>query len=730
MVETNKSRAKDALKLFRVPGQPLYLIGTFDSGVTVYSQQLRACNLVWSLFEAEKVIRRPPVADGAADARNASKKAKRVAIVGGGFAGLTTAAALLKKEADVHLTIFEQRDTLLPLQQGSDSRWLHPRIYDWPAEGSEASVAMLPVLNWTAARASDVAVQILTEWGRIAGAVPDAKETLSLYCNARHLQISPVRDGHDRLKIEWVGERRDPEGATMPSDTIASATGSSMDFDAVVLAVGFGLERDGATSYWRNDPIGQPSLNQPRSTYIISGQGDGAMIDLLRLRISQYRQDRILDELFGERPKLLEAIRRCHRDSLEEGQADKLFDAFESLAKDACGTEFDELLHDLSHRLRRDTDAVLKLNVRKFSELFHPDTTRISFQNRLLVYLLYRCGGFFPSNLEEHALMDLHSIPASRVVHRHGTLRDEQLKALLSSELYDSIEKRRGKAKPDPFAQSERPLWNGGYFGYPGREADVRDVKREVRQHWRREYLPGPTSLLATAFCSGVASVLLSKRGPDGTATPKIRLTLHRATHYGGEELLQQVCDYCGGADIESDRTAARTFPIHNATIGLAYRCRRIVRSLQAASIDDIRTVMAALDVEQASRIMKLHVSFVLAIPLLEPDTSFTAPSPVSGVIYVDSEAPGYFVDDEQLRIVTGMAQALLYELENPAREFDRLRNVSLSQLATAPAAGEPLPKECERALEFVQGIDPPRTTRAFQFNFDHTDFASVRTRK
>jgi hypothetical protein len=58
--------------------------------------------------------------------------------------------------------------------------------------------------------------------------------------------------------------------------------------------------------------MGQPSLDQPRRTYLVSGQGDGAMIDLLRLRVSQYRQDRILDELFRGKDGLLQAITRVH----------------------------------------------------------------------------------------------------------------------------------------------------------------------------------------------------------------------------------------------------------------------------------------------------------------------------------------------------------------------------------------------------------------------------------
>ena len=127
---------------------PLFLVCAFDRGVTVWSQQVRALNLAFALVKSGKI-----------DCLSDRTPRKQVAIIGGGFAGLTLAAGLIKKGVNAELTIFEQCDTLMPLQQGSDSRWLHPHIYDWPREGSEAGVAMLPVLNWTAARASDVVVQ-------------------------------------------------------------------------------------------------------------------------------------------------------------------------------------------------------------------------------------------------------------------------------------------------------------------------------------------------------------------------------------------------------------------------------------------------------------------------------------------------------------------------------------------------------------------------------------------
>jgi glycine/D-amino acid oxidase-like deaminating enzyme len=98
--------------------------------------------------------------------RRPSKKPK-IAIVGGGPAGLTFAAGLIAKQANVDITIFEERDVLLPLQHGSDSRWLHPQIYNWPGSGSEMTVAMLPIMNWTAAgRAKErIAVEYLERIG-------------------------------------------------------------------------------------------------------------------------------------------------------------------------------------------------------------------------------------------------------------------------------------------------------------------------------------------------------------------------------------------------------------------------------------------------------------------------------------------------------------------------------------------------------------------------------------
>lgn len=309
-----KANPKRILSTYCIPNVGLYLLGTFDVGVTVLSQQIRALNLAWALVETERVP---------AD--------KRIAVVGGGFAGLTIAAGLLRKEAQVHITIFERRDTLLPLQQGSDTRWLHPRIYDWPAMGSEAGSAMLPILNWTAARASDVVVQVMREWQKTLDDAPEAlKGNLALYCNTRHLQVHLATGNSRNLRIEWVGERRSPSDGVSLQNGMSVATGGSQEFDIVILAVGFGLERDQALSYWRNEILAQPNLDRPRLIYVVSGQGDGAMMDLFRLRIAQFRQDRILSELFEGKAALLAKLRTLQETYQDNASKGGLFDALES----------------------------------------------------------------------------------------------------------------------------------------------------------------------------------------------------------------------------------------------------------------------------------------------------------------------------------------------------------------------------------------------------------------
>jgi hypothetical protein len=723
-----QERARIVLDTYRVRNVPLFLVGTFDKGVTVYSQQSRALNLVWALIETKNI---PCLVDP----KNTSPaRPVKIAIVGGGFAGLSVAAGLMKKRALADITIFEERDTLLPLQQGSDTRWLHPRIYDWPAKGSDANVAMLPVLNWSAARASDVVVQILSEWKNVVDEWTDfvaractgqtALITQKLYCNSRHLQIHADKKDLDQIQIEWIGELRNVTDANTV-DYQRGAVGSAEKFDIVILTVGYGLERDDAISYWRNETLGQPSLDQPQRAYLVSGQGDGAMIDLLRLRISQYRQDRILEELFHGRTNLNEAIRILYQRFSRRKANTGLFDELEKLGLNPkTKDDFIAVQKDLAKRLRRDTEVVLHWKVRKLSELFDERDTRISFQNRLLVFLLYKCGGFFPSAESETTLVERLSIAPSCVVRRHGPEPMKQLQGILATKLSSEIKKR--SAASLGFSQSDKQEWPGGYFGFPGRLDETSNIADEFKKIWRKEYLPGAMVLLATSLCASLAGELKA-----GHAERKLRVTLHRALKFPNDELLQQACDYQGveGAGVGTEGTAGRTFPAKNATIGLAYRCRRIVRSVRDVEATKLREAMNLLHIHAASSSMSADVGFVLAIPIIEPEEAlrFTEPSPVAGVIYIDSATQGFYIDDQELGRLVSMTQHLVNGLEKiPAAAFDRIRNVPLSGTGNKLPKAEDLPNNVRNELELVTAVNPPRTSKPFQFNYDYSDFVPI----
>jgi hypothetical protein len=562
------------IRTYQVANRPIYVLGVFESGVTVYSQQVRALNLAFALMESERV---KSFAWTKSDKTNLRNK-KSIAIIGAGFAGLTVTAGLLKKYANADITIFEERDTLLPLQQGTDSRWLHPRIYDWPADESATNVAMLPILNWTAARASDVVVQILSKWTKLIGdmaKVPRAP-MLRLYCNSRHLQVREVQENNARrVQIEWIGERRNPSDAGAVGEGVFAPKGGSEFFDIVILAVGFGLENNATVSYWRNETVGQPSLDQPTRTFLVSGGGDGAIIDLLRLRISQYRQDRILHELFADKPILVRHLRELYRKYAVRPRPG-LFLALEDLAAAHSQDqgEFEVLRRKLMTRLRRDTDVILRLRVPTLVELFDAGK-RMSFQNRVLVYLLYKCGAFFPTTAKAKAVIHQHRIPSKQIIRRHGPRPLRHVKRVLSADLFAPIKKKLEEVGTSAFSQPSRVAWSGGYFDMPGPLKDQGRADDTIKAEWRKEYLPGATALAATSFCAGIAGMLRSRHAEEG----RLRVTLHRAISFGGEEMLQQACEYQGYEIASTASAAGRTFPARNATIGLAYTCRRIVRS-------------------------------------------------------------------------------------------------------------------------------------------------------
>jgi hypothetical protein len=412
----------------------LYAIGVTESRVTLYSQQVRALNTVYALL-----------------AEGALQPGQSVAVIGGGPAGMTAAAAAALKGC--HATLIERRADLIPLLRGNHTRWLHPHIYDWPHDRSKDPVAGLPVLNWSAGTADQVAEQITNAWEALPSNVR------ALLTIDRRAAVEACSPEGDRLRLVW----NTPEGSR------------NRPFSIVLLAVGFGVEEGSshlpATSYWRNDDLDQPLLafrGRPLRI-LVSGCGDGGLVDVLRARLIRFRHDQIVDNFLSERVRvnLKDILLDAEREAKSKGGA-SLVDRYDAL-------EVAELDSLLKSRLRSDTDVTMS------GTTAYPFSLNSSILNRFLVSRLLKFGNvkYLPRATESCLVRPgppgetpfQYEVAFSggprakifdRVVVRHGPRPALESIAHAFPGLNSEIERLRVLNSLD---QTRERLWPGDFFG-------------------------------------------------------------------------------------------------------------------------------------------------------------------------------------------------------------------------------------------------------------------------
>jgi hypothetical protein len=270
----------EILQRMEVPGyRGVFTLGNFARQVTFASQQTRAFNLIWALFQERRLI-----------------PGSRVAVVGAGLAGLTAAVAALSKRCRIDM--YEQASQPFPLQRGNDIRFIHPNILRWPEPGSESAHTDFPLLNWTAANVRSVIRQIDIQWRRHS-----RSDQLCQLFNYKVTRLHAGKTDLDDVRPWLVANRvidggaPGEEGSSMYGTNPPIGGGTGLGFverayDAVILAVGFGEERavDGVPflSYWENDSLHQEVGTRGRRSILVSGCGDGGLIDALRLRLRNF----------------------------------------------------------------------------------------------------------------------------------------------------------------------------------------------------------------------------------------------------------------------------------------------------------------------------------------------------------------------------------------------------------------------------------------------------------
>ncbi|MER9410646.1 ABC-three component system protein [Mesorhizobium sp. M0589] len=279
----------------------VYVLGCYDQRITLYSQQVRALALVHALADQDYLRDRP-----------------RIAVIGGGAAGITAAAAALASAGEV--VLFEAADDLLKLQMGTDKRKLDPHIYNWPRSNADDPIADLPILGWEAGPSRDVREDVVRQFEDIAG------QTGNLLQLKRH-RVTAAREiagGGYELTVLDINENQE---RTEP-------------FQIVILAFGFGLEATetvrgiGDKSYWDNAGIpGAEFRGRAHPHYFVSGSGDGGLIDFVAAASADFDHGAMIHTITNnpnrkEVEKELLAIEKEARRAQADANPYNLFEAY------------------------------------------------------------------------------------------------------------------------------------------------------------------------------------------------------------------------------------------------------------------------------------------------------------------------------------------------------------------------------------------------------------------
>jgi len=422
----------------------VYILGCFERRRTIYSQQVRALNLIHTIYSMFGVQRNP-----------------RLAVIGAGPAGLT--AAVAAANLGFHTTVYEHRrpfDTFL----NASSREVHPRLFEWPNEGWHLRNAGLPFFNWT------------------AGSIGEVRKGWMSELKAHENQLGPTGTG--KLHLVTGSPLID---LTFEKPRVVLDNDSQM-FNVVIIAVGFGDESFPAESvinrnngsFWAMAPA---APNGPDELVEISGMGDGAVQDLLLSTISDFSWDdiaHILYDLDQELDALKSFTLRMESSRYDSRTLDFRYQSESSVNVGPLVEVFSRRLNGRSVRICWDerhlvsrsmspVNRILLLNLLKCEQ----HGLRIERRPRIKLVNVTENDGLLHSNYEKpDALEPYRSVPglhpANAVFIRHGfepheltTLFEQSSRDAILTDAIESLRQLVGN-NPALAAPNCIPLWRFG----------------------------------------------------------------------------------------------------------------------------------------------------------------------------------------------------------------------------------------------------------------------------
>ena len=287
----------------------IYVLGCFERTKTFAAQHGRALTLIHALHVSNRV-----------------QPDTRLVVVGAGISGLTAAVAAAMTGIRVQLIDAEPEGKALKHLAGGAHRYIHPNSYDWPLNEFDQQSSELPFFTWSAADAGVVVDKINEAFSERSAEVERryGEARILRKCGRRVSLIETIGAEH-RVYFEHDGDP-DKDLEFIVGDIVVLATGFEKEPDIAGRPDGDGwlLARERSPhdrplrsepalapfilsrGYWEDDSkafdrVKQGALPQGERKYVIvSGQGDGALIDILRLAIKNFDHGDITQRLcFG-----------------------------------------------------------------------------------------------------------------------------------------------------------------------------------------------------------------------------------------------------------------------------------------------------------------------------------------------------------------------------------------------------------------------------------------------